>query len=170
MPCNNNFNQCNSFGNYPIPYFNCVRVVGSLSQNTVVNPTVDNDSFVASSVVSTQTVATNSPIIPTLNYSKGQSITYANNGVFTLTQGRYIVSYGVNGTIAGSGFSFGGFLDGTAVVNSNATNSGTTSSGGSVSNEFLITVTNPTSTFEVRNTSGETTTVTNANVNIQRID
>lgn len=171
MPCNLNFNECNSFINFPVPIFNCrCRLIALLnsSTTTVINPpnVLANASFVATA----QTVATQGNVVFALSSSTGTGITTDNAGNITLPTGRYLVSTSINGLIPTNGTaSFALYQDGSQIAASTVQVTGTSGANYSTSMNNVVVVNSGSSTLSLRNINSVSQTVNNASLIIQKL-
>lgn len=172
MPCNLNFNQCNSFRNYPRPIFNCYRNLISLlnqSGNTIINPTIETASVI-SEISSSQTILTNGNVLPTVSFTQGSAISYDNAGTFTLINGRYLISYNLSGNLSANGInSYGVFLNGALIPSSSSSMSGTPGGTSTLSNSVFVEITSPTGAITVKNANSQSQILNSGNITIQKI-
>ncbi len=171
MPCNLNFNQCNSFINYPVPIFNCrCRLLAMLnfSTTTVINPPIvlSNAYFVATA----QSIATQGNVAFALSSSSGTAITIDSAGNITLPAGRYMISASINGLIpTNSTASFALFQDGAQIGASTMQVTGTSGANYTTSMNNVIVVNNASGTISLRNTNSISQTINNASLMIQKL-
>ena len=95
MPCNLNFNQCNTGCIYPRPIFTCRRDLIALlnqSDNIIVNPIVQPAQLIAN-ITGAQTVLSGGNVVPVVAFNQGSAISYDNAGTFSLVNGRYMFSF-----------------------------------------------------------------------------
>ena len=172
MPCNLNFNQCNSFRNYPRPIFNCYRNLISLlnqSENTIVNPIIETASSI-SEIAVPQAISFNGNVISTQTFSQGSAITYDNAGRFTLIFGRYLVTYNLNGILSTNGTnSYGIYLDNNLIPSSLSSMSGTPGGSSMLSNSVFINITSPTGEVTIKNSNSQSQTLNSGSITIQKI-
>lgn len=170
MACNLNFNQCNSGCQFPRPIFNCrCRLLSILnsSEITVVNPQT-TASLVLSTVVP-QTVTGRGVIDSNISFISGNDISLS-NGTFMLTEGSYLVSYAVSGTIASNGlFAVGLNQDGFLIEGSQSSSSGSAGGGASLTNSAIVTVTSVSSLVTLINTLDTALNVASGNITIQKL-
>lgn len=172
MPCNLNFNQCNTGCIYPRPIFTCRRDLIALlnqSDNIIVNPIVQPAQLIAN-ITGAQTVLSGGNVVPVVAFNQGSAISYDNAGTFSLVNGRYMLSFNLNGTFAADGnSSFAVYVDGVLLPNSSVTSSGTAGSASTVSNSIFLEITNPNALVTIRNTNVNSQTISSGNVVIQKI-
>lgn len=172
MPCNLNFNQCNSFNNFPRPIFNCYQNFLSLlnqSGTTIINPVIESASIITE-ISSSQTILAGGNAIPSTTFSQGSAIFYDNNGTFTLIKGRYIISYNFGGIIASNGASnYGIYLDGVLLPSSLSQVSGVTGENSNHSGSVFVEITAPTGAITIRNSNNLSQIINNGSISIQKI-
>ena len=172
MPCNLNFNQCNTGCNFPRPIFTCFRnFIALLNQsgNTIVNPVVEGATLL--SAVNPQTVLAGGLVVPVTSFSSGSAITNDNGGTFTAVFGRYLVSYNLNGNIGANGSSsYALYLDGVIIPSSQSTTSGTAGASTTHSGSAFVQIVNPTGAITLRNVNTSTAVLNGGSVNIQKIN
>ena len=168
MPCNLNFNQCNSFINFPQPIFNCRCKLISLlnsSTTTVINPTT---SAFASFVATAQTIASQGNLVVSLASSFGNLITTDNSGNITLPRGKYLIVATINGVIPTDGLaSFALYKDGSQIASSVSETNGTSGENFTTTLSNVISVTDSSDVISLRNTNSVNQTVNNATIFIQ---
>lgn len=171
MPCNLNFNQCNTLGNFPRPIFNCYsNLLALLNQSgtTIINPVVEASSLVSELI--SQSVLQNANALSNTVFSKGSAIFYNSLGAYTLISGRYSISYNLNGTISSNGTSgYGIYLDGVLLPSSISSASGTVGSNNSLTGSAFVQITNPTGEITLRNTNTQTQVINGGNITITKI-
>ncbi len=172
MPCNLNFNQCNYGCMYPRPIFTCYRNLISLlnqSGNQIINPVIDSSQIIATTSNS-QTVLTGGNVSPIVVFNQGSAISYDNAGTFSLVNGRYLLSFNINGAYAADGqFNFAVYQDGVLVPSSSTTSSGTVGSPVSINNKIYLNITNPNSLITIQNTNVNSQTISSGNIIIEKI-
>lgn len=171
MACNLNFNQCNLSSSFPRPIFNCrCRLVNLLNSSnlSVVNPVVDTS--LALTTLPNQTVLSNGIVSSNISFLRGNSISLQNNGSFALTEGQYLVSYAVSGTIPSNGtFAFAIDQDGFIIPGSESSMSGISGTSANVTNSAIINVTSVSSLISIKNTISQPQTITGGNITIQKL-
>ena len=172
MPCNLNFNQCNSFRNFPRPIFNCYRNFISLlnqSGTTIVNPTIETANIISEISIS-QTVTSGGNVIPTLSFTNGSAISYDNAGTFTLITGRYLISYSLSGIISANGTnSQGVYINDVLIPSSFSSMSGTAGGSTTLSNSVFVEITAPTATITIKNANSQPQILNSGSITIQKI-
>lgn len=170
MACNLNFNQCNTGCHFPRPIFNCrCRFLSILNSSNieVVRPTP-----IASIVLSTitpQTLSSGGAVSSISAFSSGSAITI-NNSNFLLTQGHYLISYSLSGTIASNGMFSSAFVqDGFTVIGSESSTSGTPGMNASITNSAIIDVTGVSSILTLTNINTVAQVATSGNITIQKL-
>ena len=173
MLCNLNFNQCFSGCPYPRPIFTCYRnLIALLNQSgtTIINPTIEVSSAITQ-ISSPQTVTAGGLVVPSLTFSQGSSIIHDNAGTFTLTTGRYLINYNLNGIISANGLnSYTVYLDGNIIPSSQSSTSGTIGSGASLSGSAFVRITNVAGAITIRNTNINPLLINSGSVTIQKIN
>ena len=173
MPCNLNFNQCFSGCSYPSPIFNCFQNFlsqYSQSENTIVNPIIEASNTI-SEIATTQTIAADGNVIPTLSFSRGSAISYDSAGTFTLINGRYLINYNLSGDISVNGQnSYAIYLDGNILPSSASVSSGTIGNSATVSGGSFVQITAPTGAITIRNTNSNSQLVNSGSVTISKIN
>lgn len=171
MPCNLNFNQCRLGRSFPRPIFNCVGLLlQSLTQSgtEIVNPLLQSSLIVASAPA--QTVESGGALLTTINFSQGNAIFLGNGGTISLIEGRYLVTFNINGVLPSNGnFTFAGFQDGNIISSSATGTSGNVGAPASVSSSFFVDVSSPMSILTILNTNSVAQTITGGSVTIQKI-
>ncbi len=171
MPCNLNFNQCNSFINFPTPIYNCrCRLIALLnaSTTTVINPTtvLSNVSFVATA----QTILPQGNIVSTLNSNFTGAITVDSAGNITLPTGRYLITTTINGVIPTNATAeFALYQNGAEVSASRMQTSGTAGTSFSASMNNVVTVAGVFETFAIKNVNSVNQSINNASIFVQRV-
>ena len=171
MPCNLNFNQCNSFINFPAPIFNCWCRLASLlnsSTVTIINPVVvsSNASFNAAA----QTIIAGGDLVVTLTSSSETAITTDGAGNISLPTGRYLITSRINGIIPASGeASYALYQNGVQIDSSISRTSGTGGANYTISMSEVAVVTNGRDNISLRNISAAAQTINNASMFIQKL-
>lgn len=171
MPCNLNFNQCNSFINFPVPIFNCwCRLANLLNSSTVtiINPVVvvANAAFVATA----QTIATGGNLVVSLASSTGTTTTTDGAGNITLPTGRYLITSSINGVIpTNSVASYALYQNGAQIASSVSQTSGTSGANYTTTMNDVVVVSNGSDTISLRNTNTVAQTINNASIFIQKL-
>lgn len=173
MPCNLNFNQCNLGCSFPRPIFNCCsRFISILNQSNieVINPTIDT-SFAISTVTTPQTVGANANLIPVVALNQGSSISFDNFGTYSLSTGRYLISFNINGVYANNGsYSFAVFENESQIAGSAVTSTGTAGNAVSISNSIFLDVTLANALINFKNINTDSQVVNSATISIQKIN
>lgn len=171
MPCNLNFNQCNSFRNFPRPIFNCYQNFLALlnqSGTTIINPVVESSSIISDATA--QTILQNSNVLSNTAFSQGSAIFYNNLGAYTLVNGRYMINYNINATIASNGLSsYGIYLNGVLLPSSLSSVSGTASTSATHSGSSFVEITAPTGEITIRNANSTSQVLNSGNISITKI-
>lgn len=172
MPCNLNFNQCNTGRQYPIPRFNCAReFVALFNQSTIeiVNPTPVT-AFSILNISNAHIVNVGENVVPTSVSSQGFSILYDNAGNFTLAEGRYIITYSFSSVLSNDGsLGFGIYLDNDFIISSQSLTSGNAGFNSNVTNSVLIEVIKPSGQITFKNVGNVSGIVNGGNITIQRV-
>ncbi|MBQ8443873.1 MAG: hypothetical protein IJX25_00775 [Clostridia bacterium] len=170
MPCNLNFNQCNSGQQYPNPISNCLRnLIADLnrSENVIINPVIDT-SF-ALSIITSQTVENQALVFSSLSFSRGSSITFS-NGTYILPEGSYVISYSISGLLpASETFAFALFQNGNIISSSTTSTSGNVGDSANGGDSEVISIVGTPAQITLRNISGASTTLIGGNITVQRL-
>ena len=168
MPCNLNFNQCNSFINFPQPIYNCrCRLISLLnsSTTTVINPST---SAFASFVATAQTISSEGNLVASLASSSGSTITTDGSGNITLSRGNYLIVATINGVIPTDGLaSFALYKNGSQIASSVSETNGTSGENFTSTLSGVVSVNDESDIISLRNTNSVSQTVSNATIFIQ---
>ena len=171
MPCNLNFNQCNSFSNFPRPIFNCYQNLIALfnqSGTTIINPVIEGASILTE-INTTQSVIAGQNVLPSPIFSQGSAITLSGD-TFTLINGRYLIYYNLSGIISPNGTSsFGIFLNDFLLPSSSSAMSGTVGTSATLSGSAFVEITSPSGSITIKNTNNQGQTINNGSITIQKI-
>lgn len=165
------FTRCGDFccPNNPRPIF--TRSLGLCSPNTVVNPPIATTSFAFFTNNNVGIIASGDSIPLTITQSRDSDITQSLSvfGAVTLLPGIYQITYFVQGDIpTGGEISIGVHQNGVQLIDSVATQSGTTGTSVSISKTIVLNV-NVTSTLQLINESGESVDFSTANMFISKL-
>lgn len=171
MACNLNFNQCNFGCSFPRPIFNCKCKLLSLlnsSNLSVVNPLPESPSLILSSIFP-HFVDSNTNIDSAISFLSGNAIKLINK-TFTLTEGRYLVSYAITGAISSNGMlSVGIDQDGFLISGSESSSSGIVGGTSNLTNSTIIHVTSPSSIISLKNINSVSQSIASGNITIQKL-
>lgn len=171
MPCNLNFNQCNSFRNFPQPIFNCYcRLISLLnsSTTTVINPAINTSN--AFFTATAQTISSASNLVVSLSSTTG-NIQTDGSGNIILPKGKYLITANINGIFPTNGeASFSLYKDGLQIASSVSEISGNSGDNFTMTVSSVVNVTGNSSTISVRNINGQSQTINNGSIVVQALN
>lgn len=171
MPCNLNFNQCNSFRNFPQPIFNCYcRLIALLnsSTTTVINPTINSSN--AFFTATAQTISSAGNLVVSLSSTTG-NIQTDGSGNIILPKGKYLITANINGIFPTNGeASFSLYKDGSQIASSVSEISGNSGDNFTMTVSSVVNVTGNSSTISVRNINGQSQTINNGSIVVQALN